>query len=255
MKIAVILRLEPVLTEELELTDDARDVDREWIGLDVNQFDDQALEQAILIKEQTGAEVVAIAIEDEGTDRMLKTALARGADMARLIPMDEDDVESRSSRAMAPIYAQAIRELEPDLVLVGVLSNADIYGELAPYLAAYLGWPQASAISEVTLGTGQVTLRQEYAGGRSAWLELQLPAIAGLQTAAQPPRYVAGSKLRDLLKVQIPELSIDAAPGADLAQATTLALPDMSGAAEMIVGDAQEIANAIHALLQERGVI
>lgn len=50
-------------------------------------------------------------------------------------------------------------------------------------------------------------------------------------------------------------MNIEAVPGADLAEATTLALPDMSGAAEMIDGDAQEIANAIHALLEEKGFV
>ncbi|MFZ9027313.1 MAG: hypothetical protein ACO2Z6_11725, partial [Pseudohongiellaceae bacterium] len=131
MKIVVILRLEPVLTEELELTDDGSDIDREWIGLDLNQFDDQALEQAVLLKERSGASVVALAIDSEGSERMLKAALARGADEGLVIPMQLEHGNSRSSRALAPVYASALAELQPDLVLVGVLSNSDLYGELA----------------------------------------------------------------------------------------------------------------------------
>lgn len=253
MKIAVILRLEPALTEELELTDDERDIDREWIGLELNQFDDQALEQAVLIKESGGATVTAIAVEDEGVERMLKTALARGADEALVIPLDEDSVESRSSRALAPLYVEALRRLEPDLVLVGVLSTADLYGELAPYLGAQLEWPQASAISDVRLEDGKVTVRQEYAGGRAALIEMPAPAVVGLQTAAQPPRYVAGSKLRDLLNVEIPSLEVGATPAADQADSTSLALPDMSEGATMFDGDADAIASQIHSLLQEKG--
>lgn len=253
MKIAVILRLEPVLTEELELTDDARDIDREWIGLEMNQFDDQALEQAVLLKESAGAHVVALAVEDEGSDRMLKTALARGADEALVIPMDADEVESRSSRAMAPVYAPALKDIGADLVLAGVLSNGDLYGELAPYLAAHLGWPQAGAVSDVKAQGGTVTVRQEYSGGRAALIELPLPAVVGLQTAAQPPRFVAGSKLRDLLKVQIPEAEVDAEPAADLSGGTTLEEPDLTGGAEMIEGDAEAVADGILAVLKEKG--
>jgi electron transfer flavoprotein beta subunit len=255
MKIAVILRLEPVLTDELELTDDERDIDREWIGLDLNQFDDQALEQAVLLKESMGASVTALAVEDEGVERMLKTALARGADEVFQIPMDEDEVESFSSRAMAPIYAAALRDIQPDLVLVGVLSTADLYGELAPYLAAHLDWPQASAISGVTLDAGKVTVRQEYAGGQAALIEMPTPSVVGLQTAEQPPRFVAGSKLRDLLKTQIPDLEIDAEPGNDLAESTTLELPDLSGGANMIEGDVDAIAAQIHEILTEKGFV
>ena len=252
MKIAVILRLEPVLTEELELRDDSRDIDREWIGLELNQFDDQALEQAVLLKEQSGAQVTAIAAEAEGGDRLLKTALARGADEVLLIGMDED--VNLSSRAIAPVYAEAIRGLKPDLVLVGVLSTSDLFGELAPYLASHLGWPQASAVSDVSIEGSAVTVRQEYSGGRAALLEMDTPAVVGLQTAAQPPRYVAGSKLRDLLKVAVPDLAVDAGPGSDPFNGVTLELPDTSGGATMLEGDAEEIAGRIHELLQERGL-
>jgi electron transfer flavoprotein beta subunit len=249
MKIVVILRLEPVLTEELELTDDGSDIDREWIGLDLNQFDDQALEQAVLLKERSGASVVALAIDSEGSERMLKAALARGADEGLVIPMQLEHGNSRSSRALAPVYASALA----DLVLVGVLSNSDLYGELAPYLAAHINFPQASAVSEVLVGDGKVTVRQEYAGGRAALLDLKLPAVVGLQTADQPPRYVAGSKLRDLLNTEIPKLELEAVPGADLAEATTLKVPELSGNAEMLEGSSEDIAAAIHAVLQEKG--
>ena len=259
MKIVVILRLEPALTEELELTDDARDVDREWIGLELNQFDDQALEQAVLLKESSGgasgASVTALAIQDEGSDRLLKTALARGADEAVCLSMDDDETESRSSRAMAPIYVSAIKDIQPDVVLVGVLSTGDLYGELGPYVASHLAWPQASAVSDVRLGEGTVTVRQEYAGGRAALIEMPTPAVIGLQTAAQPPRYVAGSKLRELLKTEIPMKSSDSEAGDDLADRTTLALPDLSGGATMMEGDTAAIAAQIRDLLKDRGFV
>ena len=255
MKIVVIQRLEPVLTEELELSDDGRDIDREWIGFALNQFDDQALEQAVLLKESSGATVTAIAIEDDGSDKMLKNALARGADAAFQIPLDADDVESRSSRALAPLYAAAIRTLAPDLVLVGILSNSDLYGELAPYLGAHTGWPQISAVTEVQLAAGKATVRQEYAGGRAARFDVDTPAIIGLQTAMQPPRYVAGSKLRDLLKVQIPVLELDGTPSGDLSHGTTLALPDQTRGAVMFDGDADDIAASIYSLLKEKGFV
>lgn len=48
--IATNLRLNLTLTDELELTDDGTDIDREWIGVDLNQFDDQELEQAVLLQ-------------------------------------------------------------------------------------------------------------------------------------------------------------------------------------------------------------
>ncbi len=251
MKVVVILRLNPVLTDELELTEDESDIDREWIGLEINQFDDQSLEQAILLKESSDAHVTAIAIKDEGVERLLKTALAKGVDQALQISLEE--IEDRSSRALAPMYAAAIRELQPDVVIVGVLSTDDLFGELAPYIAADLGWSQASAISDFRIEADKIIVRQEYSGGRAALLEMATPAVVGLQTATQPPRYVAGSKLRDLLKVEIPNLSIDVAPNLEKVGSTELALPDLSEGATMFEGDTDAIAEQIHSLLQEKG--
>lgn len=254
MKIVVILRLNPVLTDELELSEDGNDIDREWVGLEINQFDDQALEQAVLLKESSDAHVTAIAIEDEGTERLLKTALARDVDEALHISCD-DEIEDRSSRTLTPVYAAAIRELQPDVVLVGVLSTDDLFGELAPCLAAELGWSQASAISDFRIDNDKIIVRQEYAGGRAALLEMNTPAVIGLQTATQPPRYVAGSKLRDLIKVIVPELSVDNTPNGEQVGNPELVLPDLSGGATMLEGDTDEIANQIHSLLQEKGVL
>ena len=252
MKIAVILRLTPDLTEELELTEDGRDIDREWIGLVLNEFDDQALEQAVLLKEATGAEVTALAVDGEGVERMLRTALARGADGVRRIPADESPA---SSRALAPLYAAAVHQIGADLVLTGVLATDDLHGELAPFLAAELGWPQASAVSDVRIGSGGTIVRQEYSGGRAARLALPLPVVIGLQTASQPPRYVAGSRLRDLLKVEVPEMAVDATLGETGIEPATLAVPDLGAGAEMIEGTGDQIAERLHAILVERGLV
>jgi electron transfer flavoprotein beta subunit len=256
MHIVTIIRLNPVLTDELELTNDGTDIDREWIGVELNPLDDQALEQAVLLKEQTGARVTAIACEAEGGEKLLKTALARGADDVLLIRLEQDeDAPSPSSRARMPILVDAISNLSADLVLTGVLSTDDLYGELAPQLAAALGWPQASAISDVTLEGQVVTVRQEYAGGMAAHLEMDLPAVIGLQTATKPPRYVAGSKLRDFLSLEVPDQFPTVNFANDLSEKTLLELPDTSIGAEMIEGSAEAIAERIHEILSKKGLV
>jgi electron transfer flavoprotein beta subunit len=80
MNILVVLRLVPDTGEEFELTADGKDIDREWIGFKLNEFDDHALEEAVLLKEAAAAKVMAVAFDGEGVDKLLQTALARGAD-------------------------------------------------------------------------------------------------------------------------------------------------------------------------------
>ncbi|CCN49241.1 putative Electron transfer flavoprotein subunit beta [Vibrio nigripulchritudo MADA3029] len=255
MKIAVILRLNPVLSEEIELTEDERDIDREWIGLDLNPFDDQALEQAVLLKESYGAHVTAIALEDEGSNRMLKTALARDADAVYQIPVDIDEEESRSSRRVASAYAEAIQEVKPDVVMVGVLSTDDVYGELAPHLAGHLGWSQVSAVSDVRIDENKVIVRQEYSGGRAALLSLTTPTVIGVQAATQPPRFVSGSRLRELLKVEVPDLALDLDLPDDASEDAQLALPDLEDGAEMLEGEPEDISEQLYQLLKEKGFV
>lgn len=47
-------------------------------------------------------------------------------------------------------FAQAFRELAPDLALIGVQIPQDLFGQTAPLLAAELGWPQASVVGGVS---------------------------------------------------------------------------------------------------------
>ena len=44
MHIAVVLRIVPDLSEDFDISEDGTDIDREWVGLKLNEFDDHALE-------------------------------------------------------------------------------------------------------------------------------------------------------------------------------------------------------------------
>lgn len=255
MHIAVVLRMTPDLSEEFELNDAGTDIDREWAGIKQNEFDEQALEEAILLKEAVGAKVTALALAGDGVDRMLQAAIARGTDAAlRLEPQDGSDV--LDSRAATPMLAEAIKSLGADLVITGVQMPDDVYGQLAPYLGAALGWSQISAASGISATDGAVRIRQEYSGGRAALLETPLPAVVGLQTASQPPRYVSGSKLRQAIGSDaLQGRAAAAAPMANGARITAMRVPESGGGAEMLQGSAEEIAARLVQILSERGFV
>jgi electron transfer flavoprotein beta subunit len=253
MQVAVVLRLVPDLSGEFEIADDGKDIDREWVGMRLNEFDDHALEEAILLKEAEGATVVAVALDGEGVDRMLQSAIARGADRAVKISTSTEGI--LSSRAAAPIIAAAVQQLGIELVLTGVQTPEDLYGQLAPYLGAILDWPHVSAVSGLQRVGENVEVLQEYSGGVSARLRLELPAVIGVQTASQPPRYVSGSKLRQAMSEPIVVIESDATPAADTAEILALHEPTRSGEAVMLEGDADAVADKIHGMLAERGLV
>jgi electron transfer flavoprotein beta subunit len=254
MDIAVAVRLMPKVGDELELDESGVDIDRELVEMAINEFDDQALEEAILIKEATGATVTAVGLRAEGIEPALRLAYARGAD--RLVVVEAGELDPHDSHTAALAFADAFRELGPDLVLTGVQTPSDVFGQTAPYLATMLGWPQANVVVGVTLADGTARVVQEYAGGRLAVLALQLPAVVGVQSASSPPRYVAMARLRQAMtEANTDTLEVGVGAPATAPELTSLARPVPQAQATMLEGDAEEVAAQIISVLRERGAL
>jgi electron transfer flavoprotein beta subunit len=253
MNIVVAIRLVPDISGDVELTPDEKDIDREWIDMRLNELDEHALEEAIVLKERFGAKVTAVAIDTEGADRLLRGALARGADDAVKISCDGNGPPS--SRAAARMFSSAARSLAADLFLTGVQTPEDTYGQLAPFVGAILDWPCVSAVSAVQLGEGAVTVTQELSGGGTATLRLRTPAVVGVQAASQPVRYIAGSKLREAAGRKIPILQAAREESPEVSELLRISLPDRAGGAVMLDGDAQTIAGLLQRLFVERGLL
>jgi len=254
MNIAVAIRLMPNAGDELEVDDSGVDIDRELVEMVVNEFDEQALEEAVLIKEASGATVTAVGLKTDGMEQALRVAYARGAD--RVVLVDAGEIDPYDSRTAALALSQAVRELAPDLVLVGVQTPQDLFGQTAPVMAAELGWPQASVVVGVTAQDGTARVTQEYAGGKLAVLGLTLPAVVGVQSATSPPRYVSMARLRQAMSEASAEnmsVSVSAAAGAPTL--VSMARPAPTEGAQMLEGDAEELAAKILAVLRERGVV
>jgi len=252
MIIAVILRLVPDANGDLEIGDSGTEIDREWIDLVLNEFDDQALEEAVLLKEASAAKVIALALAGEGVDRLLQTALARGADEACKIEHDLGDAVS--SRAAAPILAAAVRGLGAEIVMTGVQTSEDLFGQLAPYLGASLDWPHLSAVGGVGLVEGMLKARQEQSGGRLVEYRISLPAVLGVQTASQPPRYVSGTKLRQAAGLPLKTLPADGDAGTNTAQIVSLEHPVRQGGAKMLDGSPTQVAQGIVDVLRQHAL-
>ena len=88
MNIVVVVKLVPDLVEELAIDESGAALDTTYLRLIVNELDNHATEQAILLKEGAGGQVTVIAPDLEGVDDVLFTAAAKGAD--RLIKLTGD---------------------------------------------------------------------------------------------------------------------------------------------------------------------
>lgn len=253
MNIVVIAKLVPDLVEELEIDESGTALDMTWLRLIINELDDHAIEQSILLKEKIGAHVTVIAPNFEDIDDILYTASAKGAD--RLIKVTGDYESGVNNHALARTFAPIIADLSADLILCGVQAHDDQDGSIGPLLAGYLDLPYVGYVASTTVENGKATISKEYPGGLSAEMSVELPAVLGIQVAEEPPRYVAVSKVRQAMKtaeieeVEAGEFDLDGGPSVG-----RMFQPEVGEGATILEGSLDDVADELIGILKELGV-
>ncbi len=254
MNIVIIAKLVPDLVEELEIDESGAALDTSWLRLIINEFDDHAIEQGILLKERGGGQVTVVAPDAEGADDMLFAAAAKGAD--RMLKLMGDFEAGVNNHALARVLTPVVKELQPDLVLVGVQAHNDLDGPVGALLASYLDMPYVGYVAGVEVDDGKSIARKEYPGGLIAEMEVTLPAVLGIQAAEEPPRYVAISKIRQAMKISTVEeqTAADLNPGGG-PTVDRMFEPESGERATMIDGDEDEVAAKLIDIFKEAGVL
>lgn len=254
MEIIVPIKQIPDLVEELEIDGDGTGLDREYLTYVMNEFDEQALEEAVLIKEAEGGSVTAVTLDTGEADGILYAAAAKGADTLLKITGDFDE-EPPDNHALSAILAGVLDGRAVDLIVTGVQAADDLDGQLGPLLASRLGLPHVSVVAGVAVSGAAVTATQEYGGGWTADLTVKMPCVLGIQAARQTPRYAPVSRVRQMKQ----ERTIEdvAAPAVDTTRLRVRAMrkPESAAHAEMLTGSTAEIADKVVALLRERGLV
>jgi len=258
MNLIVLLKMVPDTVEELNVASDNKSLDSEFLRFKLNDPDEHALEQALLLKEKAGGKVTVVALDAPEVDDALFTALAKGADRAVKIPVDQAGLGTvATARIFASFLASGGSQITPDtLVLPGSQAIDDLEGEVAAYLGEALSLPYVGVVSSVAPSAGKVVVLKEFSGGLRGEYEVALPAVLGIQSAEKPPRYVPVAKVRAVMKSAKIETA-DAAPP-DPPRALTVERmykPEVAGRAQMLEGTPEDVAARIASLLAERGII
>lgn len=254
MDIVVPMQQTVDLVEELELNDAGTDVEREYLKFVANEWDEQALEEALLLKEAVGGTVTVVGIDETDVDGTLFSALAKGAD--RAVKLSGDFEEGVSSHRRAAILAAWLGNESFDLVLVGVQSPEDLDGQTGVILANLLDVAHVSVAIGVEPHDDGVKVSQEFGGGVVHELALSGRGVVGIQAARQSPRYVSISRVRAAM--QEGGLEEVAAPDVDAPTGTVvrrLYAPEATSHAEMLEGGADEVAARIIEIVRERGLV
>ncbi|HMS08913.1 MAG TPA: electron transfer flavoprotein subunit beta/FixA family protein [Pyrinomonadaceae bacterium] len=192
MKIIVLMKQVANKDAVLRIGPDEKWINETDIAMQTNESDGYALEEALRLKEAKGeGEVVVCTLGPQSAKTVIKDALARGAD--RAIHVVVDDANKLSPYQIAKAIADAIRDENADLVFAGLQSDDASYGQTGVVLAELLGIPHGTIVIEVDRGSLGESLRikRELESGWYQWFTYKLPALFTIQSGISQIRYAS----------------------------------------------------------------
>jgi electron transfer flavoprotein beta subunit len=248
VKVVVCVKQVAVLGDEVEFTDDERDVDPDYFDYALNEWDTYATEEALRLSEAAGdGEVVVVSVGPEDAEEAMRRCLAMGAD--RGIRVDTDDPLDPIQVARA--LAEVVRAESFDLVFAGVQSADSVQAATGTALAELLDLPRVAVVTKIELEDGKATVNRELEGGLLDVVEVDTPALFTIQTGINEPRYATLRAIK-----QAEEKEIDVRQPGDLGQPAyrvkKMFVPPKGEGAEMLNGSAADVAQKIKEIVEER---
>jgi electron transfer flavoprotein beta subunit len=203
MKIAVCVKQVPAKDAPLHITETGAWIRETDIGFEMNEPDSFALEEALRLKEKHGGEVVALSMGPERTKQVIKEALAKGAD--RGIHLAVDKFFQLDPLGSAKSIAAALKKESFDLILTGLQSDDQGFGQTGVLLAELLGLPHATIIMQIEVQGPRLKLKRELEAGWFQWVELPLPALLTIQSGINKVRYAS---LKGIMAAKKKEIAV-----------------------------------------------
>src|SRR5207248_834137 len=239
MKFAVCIKQVVTREWQLRVNDQKTWIRDQDASFELNEPDAYALEEALRLKEKHGGEVLVCSAGPARAAQVIREALARGAD--RAIHIESDVLATADASAVAEALASAIRPEQVDLVLTGLQSDDQGFGQVGVVLAETLGIPHATIIMEVQVapptgaGQGEVRVKRELEGGWFQWVALPLPALLTIQSGINQLRYATLKGIMAAKKKEIKKVApAAAAPPAQ--RITSIYFPEKGKKTQMLSG-------------------
>ena len=255
MKILVCIKQVPDMESKFKVAADSRWYDTADLAWRMNEYDEFAVEQAVLVKEQVGdADITVLSIGPDKVKETIKKALAMGCD--RGVQIADDEVSSREPFQIAGMIAEFARDKNFDLILTGMQSQDRGSGQVGILVAELLGLPGVSTVVGFSLAAGRLELKRELEGGVKARVATDLPAVVTCQLGLNTPRYptlpnIMKAKKKELLTVAAGDvLKVEARQ-----QTAKLYFPEKKGGGLLLEGEPAEVADRLITILKEKTAV
>ena len=187
MKILVAVKRVIDYNVQVRVKNDGTGVEKENVKMSMNPPDENAVEEALRIKESGKAdEVVILSIGAEKSQETIRTALAMGADRGILIKTDHD-VEPLG---VSKIIAKIAEDEKPGVILLGKQAIDDDCNQTAQMVSALLNWPQGTFASKIEIENDSAVITREIDEGLEK-IKVKKPFVASCDLRLNEPRYAS----------------------------------------------------------------
>ena len=201
MKVVVCLKQVPDTKGGVKFKPDGT-LDRAAMLTIMNPDDKAALEAALRLKDQYGAEITCVTMGLPKADEMLREALAMGADKAILVT--DRVLGGADTWATSQTIAGAIRNLEYDLIIAGRQAIDGDTAQVGPQISEHLGIPVISYVEELRVdeAAGTVVVKRQFED-RYHMVEAKMPCLITALSELNEPRYMTPGGIFDAWEAEV----------------------------------------------------
>jgi electron transfer flavoprotein beta subunit len=250
MKIIVAVKQVPLRDSVIRIDTAGKWIEEEDLSFEINEPDAYALEEALLLKEKHGGEVVVLCAGPARAGQTIREALAKGAD--RAIYLQYDDLVSLDTLSVARRLAAAAAPEHADLILTGLQSDDLGLGQTGVVMAETLGIPHATIVMRVEILDAAVRVKRELEDGWFQWVQMPMPALLTIQSGISPLRYatlmgIKKAKAKEVRQISLEELP---PPGPPTVTLQRIYLPHRKKEAQILNGTPFEAAAKLADILK-----
>ena len=213
MKILVTVKRVIDYNVQIRVKSDQSGVETDNVKMSMNPPDENAVEEALRIKEAGKAdEIIILSIGEEKSQETIRTALAMGADRGIYVKASNDT----EPLGVAKIIEKIVDKEKPQLILMGKQAIDDDSNQTGQMVSAKLNWTQATFASKIEINSDHIKVTREIDEGLET-IKMPLPIVVTCDLRLNEPRYaslpnIMKAKKKPIESLSAEELGIDITP-------------------------------------------
>ena len=254
MNILVCIKQVPDMESKFKVGAEGIWYDSADLAWRMNEYDEYAVEQAVQLKEKTGADLTVLCVGPDRVKETMKKALAMGCD--RGVHVADDASFKKDPFSIASIIAEFAKAKNFDLIFTGMQSQDRGSAQVGVLVAEMLGLPSITTIVGFAFDNGTITVKRELEGGVKAKVTSSTPALVTCQLGLNTPRYptlpnIMKAKKKELLSIPVADLLKVQV----LEETSSLYFPEKKGGGLILEGDVGDLADKLIKILKEKTAV